>query len=216
MNDIKVLIVDDHALIREGIKNSLISQESIHVIGEASNGQDALSFLSENSVDVVLMDISMPSMDGIAATKEIVGKYPKVKVIILTMHNEVSIIKEALAAGALGYLLKTTNISELKEAIFQVANEETYFSSEISEKIMKELIKGKTKNRYDHHIKLTKRETEILKLISEEFNNHEIAEKLFISQRTVDTHRRNLIQKLNAKNTAGLVRYALKNKIIDI
>ncbi len=216
MKKIKVLLVDDHPLIREGIKNSMMDQESIQVIGEAQNGEEALSFLSENYVDVVLMDINMSSKGGLATTKEIVGSYPKVGVIILTMHNEVSIIQEALKAGALGYLLKTTNSRELKKAITEVANEGTYFSSEVSEKIMNQLIKRKLERESNNPIKLTKRETEILKLISEEFNNHEIAEKLFISQRTVDTHRRNLIQKLQAKNTAGLVRFALKNKIIEV
>lgn len=216
MKKIKVLLVDDHELIREGIKNSLVDQESIQIVGEAQNGEEALSFLNENFVHVVIMDISMPYMDGIAATKEIVGKFPKVNILILTIHNEVSIIQEALKAGALGYLLKNTNISKLKEAINQVANDGTYFSPEISEKIMNQLIKGKAERESDFHIKLTKREIEILKLISDEFSNHEIADKLFISQRTVDTHRRNLIQKLQVKNTAGLVRFALKNKIIDV
>ncbi|MDG1276516.1 MAG: response regulator transcription factor [Algoriphagus sp.] len=216
MKTIKVLLVDDHELIREGIKNSLIDHRPIQVIGEAQNGEEALSFLDKNLVDVVLMDISMPIMGGITTTQEIVGKYPDVNVIILTMHNEVSIIQEALKAGALGYLLKNTNISELKEAITQVYNGGTYFSSEISEKIMNQLIKGKADRESDYPARLTKREIEILKLISEEYSNQEIAEKLFISHRTVDTHRRNLIQKLNAKNTAGLVKFALKNKIIDV
>ena len=216
MKTIKVLLVDDHQLIREGIKNSLLDQNPIQVIGEAQNGEEALSFLSENLVDVVLMDISMPIMGGITTTQKIVEKYPNVNVIILTMHNEVSIIQEALKAGALGYLLKNTNINELKEAITQVDNGSTYFSSEISEKIMNQLVKGKADRESDYPARLTKRETEILKLISEEFSNNEIAEKLFISHRTVDTHRRNLIQKLNAKNTAGLVKFALKNKIIDV
>lgn len=216
MKKIKVLLVEDHDLIREGIRNSLVNQDSIHIIGEAQNGEEALSFLNENFVDVVLMDITMPLMDGIAATREIVKKYPKVNVLILTMHNEFSIIQEALKAGALGYLLKNTNVTELKEAITQVANEGTYFSSEISEKIMNQLIKGKAERDSDLTVKLTKREIEILKLISKEFNNHEIAEKLFISHRTVDTHRRNLIQKLHVKNTAGLVLFAVKNKIIDV
>lgn len=216
MKKIRVLLVDDHELIREGIKNSLMSHESIEIIGGAQNGEEALSFLSENIVDVVTMDISMSTMGGFAATKAILEKYPKVNVIILTMHNEVSMIQEALKAGASGYLLKNTNINELKEAITTVANDGTYFSSNVSEKIMNKLVKGKADNESKQQIKLTKREIEILKLISEEYSNHEIAEKLFISQRTVDTHRRNLIQKLQAKNTAGLVRYAFKNNIIDV
>jgi len=216
MKILKVLLVDDHELIRQGIKNYLLDHEPIQVIGEAEDGEEALSFLSENCVDVVLMDISMPIMGGISTTQEISVRYPNVNVIILTMHNEVSIIQEALKAGALGYLLKNTNMEELKDAINQVGNGGTYFSSEISEKIMHQLIKGKAERESDYSIKLTNRETEILKLISEEFSNHEIAEKLFISHRTVDTHRRNLVQKLNAKNTAGLVKFALKNNIINV
>ena len=215
MKKIKVLLVDDHELIREGIKNSLKDQESIDIIGGVQNGEEAISFLNGSSVDIIIMDLSMPHVDGFSATRTIVEKYPKVNVIILTIHNEISMIQEALKAGASGYLLKNTNINELKEAITQVANEGTYFSSEISKKIMNQLIKGKKDKETQYQIKLTKREVEILKLISEEFSNHEIAEKLFISHRTVDTHRRNLIQKLHAKNTAGLVRFAFKNKIIE-
>lgn len=216
MKKIRILLVDDHALVREGIRNSLANLEHIEVAGEARDGREALNFLKNNCLDLVIMDISMPGMGGVEATQLIVEKYPEVNVLILSMHNEESRIREALQAGALGYILKNTSMKELLQAIETVAEGETYFTPEVSRKIMNQLVKGKDGYEKNQMVRLTKRETEILKLISEEFTNQEIADKLFISHRTVDTHRRNLIQKLHAKNTAGLVRYAIRHKIAQV
>jgi len=212
----RILLVDDHALVREGIKNSLETQEHIEVVGEAKDGKEALQRLSDTEVDVVVMDVSMPLMGGAETTRQIVEKYPKVNVLVLSMYNEETRVREMLKAGALGYILKSTSMKELLEAIELVSKGESYFTKEVSAKIMNQLIRGKSDVQATTMSKLTTREMQILKLISEEFTNHEIADKLFISPRTVDTHRRNLIQKLQAKNTAGLVRFAIKNKISEV
>jgi DNA-binding NarL/FixJ family response regulator len=214
MKKIKILLVDDHALIREGIKNSLMNHEHLDV-AEAVNGKEAIDQIAHTNFDLVIMDISMPEMSGTEATSIITKKYPNLNVLMLSMHTDESHIREALKAGALGYILKNTDMEELLEAIVTVSNGEPYFNKEVSAKIMNQLVRGKENNQSNGLSKLTNRETEILKLISEEYTNHEIADKLFISSRTVDTHRRNLIQKLQAKNTAGLVRYAIRNKIVE-
>lgn len=216
MKKIRILLVDDHALVREGIRNSLAHLEHIEMAGEARDGREALDFLKNHSLDLVIMDISMPAMGGVETTQLIVEKYPEVNVLVLSMHNEESRIREALQAGAMGYILKNTSMKELLLAIETVFEGETYFTPEVSRKIMNQLVKGKDSHENNQLVRLTSRETEILKLISEEFTNHEIADKLFISPRTVDTHRRNLIQKLHAKNTAGLVRYAIRHKIAQV
>ncbi len=213
MKKIRILLVDDHQLIRSGIKNSLLSHEHLDVVAEAKDGLEALEYLKNDQFDLVIMDLSMPNMSGTEATKIINEKYPEVNVLVLSMHNEESRIKEALKAGAIGYILKSVGMDEFLEAIEICAKGEPYFTQEVSTKIMNQLVRGKEHDQTDSLTKLTKREVEILKLISEEHTNHEIADKLFISSRTVDTHRRNLIQKLQAKNTAGLVRYAIRNKI---
>ncbi|WP_420386739.1 response regulator [Roseivirga sp.] len=212
----RILLVDDHALVREGIKNSLDTQQHMEVVGEARDGNEALQRLAQEEVDVVVMDVSMPLMGGAETTKRIIEKYPQVNVLVLSMYNEEARIREMLNAGALGYILKSTSMQELVEAIELVSKGESYFTQEVSAKIMNQLIKGRSDGQATAMSKLTTREVEILKLISEEFTNHEIADKLFISPRTVDTHRRNLIQKLQAKNTAGLVRFAIKNKIAEV
>lgn len=209
-------MVDDHALIRAGIRNSLMNQEHLKVVAEATNGEEAMVHLDKTNVDLVIMDLSMPRMSGSEATRLITEKYPEVNVLILSMHNEEARIREALKAGAMGYILKSTSMAELMEAIETVSKGEPYFTREVSAKIMNQLVRGRESEKSDKLSRLTNREKEILKLISEEFTNHEIAEKLFISPRTVDTHRRNLIQKLQAKNTAGLVRYAIRHKIAEV
>ncbi len=210
---IKIVIVDDHEIIRDGIKALLTNAEHIEVVGEASNGKEAIKILIEcNDVDLVLMDISMPVMNGIDATKYISENFTHPKVLTLTMHDdEVHIIK-MLQAGALGYVFKTTGKNELVEAIDTIADGESYFTKEASKTIMQHFMKNKANSRKST-VHLTKREKEVLLLITEELTNQEIADKLFLSHRTIDTHRRNLLQKIGVKNTVGLVKYALKHNL---
>jgi DNA-binding NarL/FixJ family response regulator len=209
MSRINVLLTDDHQIIIDGLKSLLKNQDEINVAAEANNGRDALRILDLISIDVLLMDIDMPVMNGIDALKEIRRQNSKVKVVILSMHNEAGMIKSLIDLGANGYLLKSCTQDELVDAIKKVASGQSYFSSDVT----LALLKPATNQGQQNEI-LTERETEILKLIAAGFSNKEIGEQLFISHRTVDTHRTNLMKKLNVNNIAGLISYAIRNGIV--
>ncbi len=218
MERVKILIVDDHPMIRLGIRSILNNVEHLNVADEANNGKEALEKLAKDSFDLVIMDIKMPEMNGIEATEEIVKHYPDIKVLAISMFDEQRYIVKMLQAGALGYVLKNTGKNEMVSAINSVMAGESYFSQEVSTIMMSQFMSrggmshvAETKS----DVALTKRETEIIKMISEELTNAEIAERLGISSRTVDTHRRNLLQKLDVKNTAGLVKYAMVNHLLE-
>jgi DNA-binding NarL/FixJ family response regulator len=221
MNKIKILIVDDHQIIRDGIISALSLEEDIQVVGEASSSDEALHFLERDSnVDVIVMDINLGSGEnGIQLTKKIIQKYKAINILATSMYDDGSHILNMVKAGAIGYVLKGQGMKEFVEAIKTVAKGDNYFSKPVSEIMLKQITRksnSTSSQKKSDIIHLTKRETEILKLIAEEFTNQEIAEKLFISQRTVDSHRGALIQKLNVKNTAGLVKYAINHGYIEI
>jgi len=202
---IKIIIADDHSIIRDGLKAMLEKNDFCRIVGEAANGEELLELLKTTTCDVVCTDISMPVMDGVEATKQIVKNFPKVKVMCLSMHEEAGFIKKMMEAGAVGYVFKDSSKDELKEAIQAVESGKKYFNQKLFDILLNMESGGKEIS------VLSSREKEILKLIAEEYTNPEIAEKLFLSVRTVDTHRQNLIQKLDVKNTAGLVKYAIKS-----
>jgi two-component system response regulator NreC len=208
MNRTKVLLVDDHQIIIDGMKSLLQNSDEIKVAGEANNGREALRIMEILEPDVVLMDIDMPVMNGIDTLKEIGKRFPRVKVIILSMHNEAGMIKSLMNIGAQGYLLKSCAQDELIGAIQKVANGQSYFSTEVTLSLL-----NPVQNNQQAEL-LTDRETEIIKLIAEGFSNKEIGSKLFISHRTVDTHRTNLMKKLDVSNIAGLISYAIRNGIV--
>lgn len=218
---ISVLLVDDHQIIRDGLRALLMDVSEVQILGEAENGRQALDFLAKQAVDVVIMDVNMPEMNGVDATTQIMTLFPDTPVLCLSMHDEIEYISKMLQAGASGYILKNSGKEELVMAITKVHNGEKYFSSEVSYAMMMTYIGGLNNpsqqklstNKYA--VQLTKREVEIIRLIASEMTNQEIADKLNISLRTVDTHRRNLLQKLGVKNTAGLVRYAIQNNLIE-
>jgi DNA-binding NarL/FixJ family response regulator len=215
MANIKLLLADDHKIVRDGIKLMLEPQAGIDVIAEADNGKEVLKKLKDQVIDLVVMDINMPEMDGVTATKTIKENFPNVKVLALTMSNDDLHIRQMIQAGASGYIMKSAGRNELKEAIETIMEGKHYFSHEATQSIMMDLVKGKGKSSTPDPIHITDRELEILELIVKEFTNQEIAEKLFISSRTVDAHRRNLLQKTGARNTAGLVKYAFQHNLIS-
>lgn len=215
MANIKILLADDHKIVRDGIKLMLESQAGIDVVAEAENGMEALKKLEHETVDLIVMDINMPEMDGITATRAIKEKYPDLKVLALTMSNDDLHIRQMIQAGASGYIMKSAGRNELKEAITTIMDGKHYFSDEATQSIMMDLVKGKGKSSSPDPIHITDRELEILDLIVQEYTNQEIAEKLYISNRTVDAHRRNLLQKTGARNTAGLVKYAFQHNLVS-
>lgn len=217
MSTIKILLVDDHKVVRDGIRSYLEDESRFDIIGEASNGKIALEKLAIEQANVVVMDISMDEMDGIQATEEIIRLYPETKVLALSMLNENIHIKQMMNAGASGYLLKNSGEDEVKAAINTLADGGTYYSPEVTQTVMSNLSGRKSQkvSAYALEIPLTDREKEVLRLIMEEFTNQEIAEKLFISPRTVDAHKRNLLEKTGSKNVAGLVMYAVTNRVFE-
>lgn len=216
---ISLALVDDHHLVRDGIKSLIEGVEHIDVVIEASNSDELLAKLEEVEPQIAIVDISLPGLSGIEITKTLGSRYPNIKVIILSMHTTQEFIFNAIKAGAKGYLPKNITQTELVDAIEGVNAGNEYFSKEISEIILKNYLKQiKNPDRVDEYQeqKLTSRESEILKLVAEGYSNQLIADKLYISVRTVESHKNHIMQKLELSSTVELVKYALKNKIIDI
>ena len=214
MNKIKILLADDHKIFREGIRSILEKEKDLDVVEEAANGEELLEKLTKTKVDVIILDLDMGKPNGIEITEIINQKYPEVKILILSMIGLHDFVIQALEMGATGYILKNTGKDEVITAIRSVAKGDSYFSKEVSSRLVEELNKPKTLKKRSEGIPLTSREIEVLQLIAQEFSNPEIAERLFISIRTVDTHRRNLLEKLGLKNTAGLVKYAIMKGLV--
>ncbi len=214
MGTITLLLIDDHQMVREGLKSIFDNDPTFKVIGEGSNGVEGLNFLKNNDVDVILTDINMPVMDGVEFVKALKKKSTKQLVIALSMLGEGQHIKQMLKAGANGYLLKNCGTDELKRAVERVFQGESYFSPEVTEIIMQDL-SGKKAGKVVLDVPLSKREIDVLHLITKEYTNHEIADELFISSRTVDAHKRNLLDKTGSKNIAGLVLYAVEKRLFN-
>ena len=212
---IEVLLVDDHVIVRQGIRK-LLEEKGIKVIGEAGNGYEAINLTRELHPKIVVMDISLPLLGGIDATRRIKKEFPDTKVIMLTIHSEENYIINSLDAGANGYLLKEAVADELVRAIETVETGKFFFSSTIPHRILDDYREmAKKGKRIDEFSRLTNREREILKLISEGYTSKQIAEMLFISVKTVDNHRANIMNKLGIHDTASLVRYAIRIGLID-
>lgn len=216
-DSINIYIADDHEMFIEGITLSLAINGIVTVESSANNGAQLIELLEKKLVDVVLLDINMPEMNGFEAAKIIVKRFPSVRIIALSMFLEREYIEDLIQIGVFGYILKNTRMQELEKAIISVASGTKYFSNDVGLK----LLNAQTNNEYpdgllnDQHYRLTDREIEVLKLIVHENTTPEIAKKLFISVYTVETHRKNLIKKLKVKNIAGLVKYAVQNGITN-
>ncbi len=207
---IQILLADDHQVFREGIASFFTEPNEYKIVGHASNGKEVLGILKEQTVDVVIMDISMPELDGISAAEIIKRDHSQVKIIMLTMHETQVYIRKLLEVGVDGYLLKTTSKSELFTAIDQVLAGKKFYGGDVQQIFMNSFNSDKVVS----EIKLTRREKEILELICNELSTNEIAEKLFISAYTVESHRKNLMSKTGSKNVVGLVKFAMENKFI--
>ncbi len=219
MSVCRIIITDDHQLILDGLRSIITGESDLHLLAEANNGQQALALCESLQPDMVMMDIDMPVMNGLEATIQIKKKFPSIRIMVLTMHDEAALIKRIMEVGADGYMLKNADQQELVSAIRKIAAGEKHFS----EKVLQALKEGKTDSSQfslrptDSVLlsTLTEREVEILRLLAEGLSNKEIGDKIFISHRTVDTHRTNLMKKLDVHNVAGLIRFAIRNGLIS-
>ncbi len=219
MKKIRILFADDHGIVRDGLRSLFKSDPQFNIVGEAANGSDALELVKKYLPDVAILDISMPVLNGIETTKIIKKEHPQIKVLILTIHEDEEYIQEMILAGADGYVVKNAEKKEIFDGVRSVANNETFFSPGVSKVLLEGLIKrarNGENGKEEKEEKLTKREIEILRLIAEGMTGKEIAQKLFLSLSTVNSHRMNVMKKLDIHDTARLVKYAIQNKLIDI
>ncbi len=215
---IKVLIADDHTMFADGIESILTKEDGIAVVGKCYDGMEIFETIKKTPIDVLLLDINLPKMNGLEVSKRLTSSNPEIKILALTMHNTESFVTEILKNGALGYILKNTGKTELVQAIKKVYEGQSYFSEEVTETIMKSLVSNRQSASSSRSSGVTpivsRREKEVLELIVQEYTTPEIAEELNISLKTVESHRRSLLTKLNVRNTAGLVRVALENELV--
>jgi len=215
---IRVVLVDDHAVVREGLKALLVLEEDIHIVGEAERGEDVLGVVSSTCPQVVVMDLRLQNMSGVEATRALRESFPEIKVIILSMYDEEEMVIQALKAGAAGYVLKRAGVAELVKAIRLVAGGEAYLDPAITRRVVDNIQKedaSQGQKRLDGH-ELTPREKEILRLVARGMTNAEIARDLYISIKTVQAHRANLMQKLGIHDRVDLVKYALKTGLLSL
>jgi DNA-binding NarL/FixJ family response regulator len=217
MKKIKIILVDDHQMFRDGVKSILHDEQNIELVGEVGNGSDLYSLLESTQADMVITDISMPDISGIEVAKYISENFPDIKILILSMHVREDFIIKAIEAGANGYIPKDSSMNELLEAINTISKGQNYFNREISDTILKSFInQSRLQKEAEKKESLTSRELEIIRNVVDGLTNKEIAEKLFISIRTVDSHKNNIMHKLNLKSSVELVKYAIKNKLADL
>jgi len=213
---IKVLLADDHAIVRQGLSSSIQQEEDMKVVGQAKDGLTAVQLVGELSPDVVVMDISMPDINGVDATREIVRDYPKVKVIALSMHSEKKFVREMFRAGACAYLLKACEFDELAEAIRTVMSGKTYISPKIADVVVEGYVRGPGEEESSVFSSLTTREREVLQLMAEGKTTKQIGLKLYISPKTVEAHRLRVMEKLDIYNVAQLTKYAIQEGLTSV
>jgi DNA-binding NarL/FixJ family response regulator len=216
MKNVRILVVDDHEFIRQGLRAVIEKQPGWEVVGEAVTGREAIALAEQHNPDVVVMDVSMPDINGLEATAQLLRSRPQIKVLVLSMHDSEQIVRQVLASGARGYMLKSDAGRDLVTAIDSLTEGRPFFTPKISELLLSGYLRqtdaGKQEKSEEPN-PLTVRETEILQLLADGRSNKEIAGLLNISARTVETHRRNLMSKLNLHSIADVVRYAVKNRI---
>ncbi len=211
---LKILIVDDHEFFRSGLKMVINRLKYARVVGEASNGKEFLRLIPEKDPDIVLIDIQMPLMNGIEATEKALEEYPELKIVALTMFEDEEYLQSMIDAGAKGFLLKNITKDVLDQALQAISLGNNYYSPELLEFFTRKVSKENKENGDEIH--LTRREKEVLQLICDGLSNKEIADRLFISERTVVGHKSNLLSKTNCKSTIGLLSFAIKNKLVEV
>lgn len=215
MKPIKIAIADDYTIYRDGLKIGLTQDENLEVMLEAADGEDLIKGVEADRPDVIIMDLKMPVMDGMEATKLIKKKYPDIKIIVVTMYDDEKFVIHLMEIGANGYLLKNAEAEEIRKAIYSVHETGYYFNNIVSNALLRKLvIKGNIKPSFKEGIELTEREQDVLKLICAEKTANEMGQQLFLSPRSVEGIRQRLIDKVGVRNTAGLVMFAVKNGII--
>lgn len=217
---IRVLLTDDHTILRDGIRALLTLQPDLEVVGEASNGQELLNLLETTPADVVLMDINMPVMDGFTTMGHLHEQYPNLRVLVLSMLDHENYVHRMLEAGAHGYVLKNADITEISHGIRTVAAGRPFLCTELGLDLLNKLVRTSVVVSDGNRPKagggdLSKRELEVLHLIAEGLTNAEIADRLFTSKRTIETHRQNIIEKTQTKNTAALIKFAASNGLLN-
>jgi DNA-binding NarL/FixJ family response regulator len=216
MSKIKIAIADDYKIYRDGLKVGLSADDNMDIIGEADNGEELMKALETLSPDVIIMDLKMPIMDGMEATKLVRKKYPAIKVLVVTMYDDDKFIIHLMENGANGYLLKNAEPDEIRRSIYAVHENGYYFNDLVNKALLKKLVlKNNFKPSFNQNIDLTEREQEVLKLICSEKTAAEIGKEIFLSPRSVEGIRQRLIEKIGVRNTAGLVMFAVKNGIVD-
>lgn len=213
---IRILLVDDHSITREGLCSLLEKTQNFMVIKQAENGRSAIKFARQYKPDVIVMDINMPDLNGIDATRQILGELPEVKIIALSMYSDRSYVKGMLQAGASGYLLKNCAFDELSKAIETVYNNQTYLSPKISEIVRKEFVKMLKSGDMSASAILTDREREVLQMIAEGYKTKEIADRIHVSVKTVEARRRQIMEKLRIDSIAGLTKFAIKEGLTSL
>lgn len=210
---ISVAIADDHLIVVNGLKSMLAKRSELQILFDAANGEELLEALTVHQPHVLLLDIQMPGLSGVELCRKVHKAYPDVRIVILTSHDDSHLVRQMMRNGAAGYLLKNTGMTELLTAIESVMEGNQFIDDQINKNLVQEALTGQRTSRYE--IPLTRREQEILRLIAGEASNQDIATQLSISLRTVETHRFNITHKLDVKNTAGLVKEAIKRGLID-
>lgn len=214
-SEYKILLVDDHQMLIDGIKSLLRKERQFVIAAEALNAESAICVLEHMPIDIVITDISMPGMSGVDLTRHIKMHFPDVKVLVLSMYNDREVVSEIIMAEADGYILKNTGKQELIQALSQIADNGTFFSNEVVNIMMENTTQLPVATQAQLDM-LSEREKEVLSLICLELSSEQIAEKLFISKRTVDTHRKNIIDKTGIRTLVGLIKFALRNKLASI
>jgi len=216
---IRILFADDHAIVRDGLRSLFESDPQFMIVGEAADGNEAVKLVDKHKPDVAVLDISMPNVNGVEATRIIKKEYPDTRILILTIHENEEYIQEMILAGADGYVLKNAEKKEIFDGVRAVANGSTFFSPNVSKVLLDGLVK-RTRNREPFpnggENRLTKREIEILRMIAEGLTSKQIADKLFLSVTTVNSHRTNIMKKLDIHEAVGLVKYAIEKKLFEI